>query len=102
MAIIYHITPMQDWLSAQSKGKYESFSLNEEGLIHCCEAKQIPGILQRYFQGRKDLVKLTIDTTKLNSQLVYDWSPSLEDTFPHIYGPINIDAVVESEPIAAI
>jgi len=38
------------------------------------------------------------DTRVLRSQLVYEWSTRLEQTFPHIYGPINTDAVIEVRP----
>jgi uncharacterized protein (DUF952 family) len=72
------------------------FSLfNEEGFIHCSEDRQIAGVLDRYFKGKHDLVKLIIETDKLSSPIYFDWSPSIEDTFPHIYGPINLDAVEE-------
>jgi uncharacterized protein (DUF952 family) len=93
MAIIYHITTRPQWLEAQSKGKYESTSLADEGFIHCSEENQIPGVIERYFKGKKDLIKLVIETDKLSSPIYFDWSPSIEDTFPHIYGPINLDAV---------
>jgi len=99
MAIIYHLTTEQEWQQAQSKGRYESASLADEGFIHCSEERQISGVLGRYFQGKKDLLKLVIDTTRLTSPLYYDWSPSIEDTFPHIYGPINLDAVLSTEKI---
>jgi uncharacterized protein (DUF952 family) len=99
MAIIYHLTTQQEWLQAKSKGQYEAPSLVEEGFIHCSEERQIPGVLERYFQGQTGLIKLQIETDRLTSPLYYDWSPSLEDTFPHIYGPINLDAVVGQEEI---
>jgi uncharacterized protein (DUF952 family) len=95
MSIIYHITTKQEWQAAQAAGKYEAFSLKEEGYIHGSEERQLDEVLERYFKGKKELVKLVIDTEKLNSPLIYDWSPSIEDTFPHIYGPINLDAVSE-------
>ena len=99
MPIIYHITTKQEWETAKPNGKYEATSLKEEGFIHCSEERQIPGVLERFFLMKTDLVKLVIDTDKLTSQLIYDWSPSLEDTFPHIYGPINTEAVTEVIPI---
>jgi len=55
----------------------------------------VAGVLERYFQGQTDLVKLVIDTDKLTSRYVFEWSPSTEDNFPHIYGPIDLDAVIE-------
>lgn len=94
MAIIYHITTKQDWDQANKKGFYESPALKEEGFIHCSEEQQVDGVIERYFAGRTDLVKLVIDTEKLTSRFVYEWSPSTQDTFPHVYGPINLDAVI--------
>ena len=95
MPIIYHVTTASDWKEAKQKGFYETPSLKEEGFIHCSQPEQVPGVLERYFSGKTDLVKLVIDTDKLTSQFIYDWSPSIADTFPHVYGPINVDAVIE-------
>ncbi|MCO5239048.1 MAG: DUF952 domain-containing protein [Chitinophagaceae bacterium] len=97
MPVIYHITTASEWEDARQKGSYESISLKNEGLIHCCEERQIPDVLTRYFNDKTSLVKLTIQTEKLTSQLIYDWSNAIEDTFPHIYGPINLDAVTNVE-----
>ena len=101
MALIYHITTSAAWQKALEKGFYESDSLSAEGFIHCSHAEQVSGVLIRYYAGKKDLVKLHIDTDKLKSQLIYEWSPSIADTFPHVYGPVNIDAVVRCESVAA-
>jgi uncharacterized protein (DUF952 family) len=94
MAIIYHITMQAEWDAASQSGIYEAASLKNEGFIHCSQEEQIPGVLERYFKGKSDLVKLVIDTDKLTSRWLYEWSPSTADTFPHIYGPINTSAVI--------
>ena len=99
MPIIFHVTTKSEWDKAQQNGFYESPSLKEEGLIHCSEENQVPGVILRYFKDQKNLVKLVVDTGKLTSQLVYEWSPSIEETFPHVYGPINLDAVKDVIPI---
>ena len=95
MPVIYHITTKAEWDKAIEKGSYETPSLTEEGFIHCSLENQIAGVLERYFSGKKDLVKLVIDTDKLSSKYVFEWSPSIQDTFPHVYGAINTDAVIE-------
>ena len=95
MPIIYHVTTAADWQAAQQKGYYEHPSLAAEGFIHCSQEHQLAGVLERYFAGKTDLVKLVIDTDKLTSKFVFDWSPSTADTFPHVYGIINTDAVVD-------
>ena len=99
MPIIYHITTKQEWNKAIENGFYESPSLAEEGFIHCSQENQIADVLERYFSGKKDLVKLIIDTDKLTSKFVFEWSPSIQDTFPHVYGTINTEAVIEVEAI---
>ena len=99
MDIIYHITTAAEWKAARENGSYEAASLREEGFIHCSQPEQIAGVLERYFSGKTDLVKLHIDPKKLTSRLIFEWSPSLQQTFPHIYGPINTDAVIKAEAI---
>jgi len=99
MATIYHITTQAEWDAASRSGMYEAASLKNEGFIHCSQEEQIPGVLERYFKGKTTLVKLVIDTDKLTSRWLYEWSPSIADTFPHIYGPINTAAVIAVEPI---
>lgn len=95
MPVIYHVTTAPEWEAAKAKGYYEHPSLKAEGFIHCSQEQQLAGVLERYFQGATNLVKLVIDTDKLTSKYVFDWSPSTADTFPHIYGPINTDAVID-------
>lgn len=97
MATIYHITTQGEWDTASRLGIYEAASLKDEGFIHCSLEDQIPGVLERYFKGKTNLVKLVIDTDKLTSRWLYEWSPSIAATFPHIYGPIQTAAVVAVE-----
>jgi uncharacterized protein (DUF952 family) len=99
MGLIYHITTKQDWRNAITKGYYEAASLKQEGFIHCSEEQQLPGVIERYYKDQADLLKLIIDTEKLQSKFVFEWSPSTHDTFPHIYGPVNLDAVIKVEEI---
>lgn len=94
--IIYHITTQAEWEQAKQQGFYEALSLPIEGFIHCSEEHQVAGVLQRYFTGKGPLVKLTIDTDKLSTRLQRDFSPSMNEHFPHIYGRLNLDAVTET------
>jgi len=95
MATIYHVTTNEEWEEARRKGYYEAPSLVSEGFIHCSKAHQVQGIIERYFKGRNDLVKLEIDTDKLTSRMVEEWSPSVNDHFPHIFGRINLEAILQ-------
>lgn len=95
MPIIYHITTSAAWTAAQQQGFYEAPSLKDEGFIHCSQENQVAGVLERYYKNQTDLVKLVIDTDKLTSKFIFEWSPSTADTFPHVYGVINAEAVVD-------
>lgn len=97
--IIYHITTRPEWEAAQANGFYETESLASEGFIHCSEAQQVAGVLQRYFTGKGPLVKVTIDSDKLTSRLQRDYSAALNEHFPHIYGRLNLDAIIAVENI---
>lgn len=97
--MIYHITTIQNWEEALLLGVFSTASLLTEGFIHNCTETQVNNVLQRYYKGQNDLVKLHINETKLTSILKYELSPSVNEMFPHIFGPINLDAVEWAEGI---
>lgn len=99
MPFIYHVTTWQEWNAAREKGYYTAPSLEAEGFIHCSEEQQVNGVLKRYFSGKKDLVKLMIETSRLTSGFKYEPAPSVNESFPHVYGPINLDAVADVQVI---
>lgn len=93
---IYHIVLPKIWATFNEKGFYEAESLQTEGFIHCSFAEQIEGVLGRYYQGVEKVLILTIDSEKLTSKLVNEPSTN-DEIYPHIYGQINRDAIVEIE-----
>lgn len=97
MQIIYHITTKKEWENALENGFYEAKSLAIEGFIHCSTIDQVNGVLERYFKDATDIIKLTIDISKLTHKLVFELAPSINEVFPHIYGILNLDAVIETE-----
>lgn len=97
--MIYHILPKADWEKALKQGSYKAASLATEGFIHASKAEQVAGVLERYFKGKNDLVVLHIDEHKLTSPITYEFSPSVNEEFPHIFGPMNLDAVLKVEAL---
>lgn len=95
--MIYHVTKKADWQKAIADGSYRPASLATEGFIHNSTKEQVAGVLQRYYKNESDLILLHIDEEKLSSPLKYELAPSVNEMFPHIFGPINIDAVVKTE-----
>jgi uncharacterized protein (DUF952 family) len=97
--MIYHVLHKSDWQKAEQQGFYEAASLATEGFIHASKINQVAAVLDRYFKGQKDLVVLHIEEHKLISVFIYEFSPSVNEEFPHIYGKINLDAVVKVEEL---
>jgi uncharacterized protein (DUF952 family) len=101
--MIYHITSRSAWIEARERGDYRAESLSTEGFIHCSTEEQVLPVAHQYFEGQNDLVLLVIESALLKPNL--KWEPPAEgapppgvpegDLFPHIYGPINLDAIVK-------
>jgi uncharacterized protein (DUF952 family) len=62
----------------------------------------LSGVISRYFKGQTGLVILRIDTERLTSPLKWESPPGSDETFPHVYGPVNLDAVVGVVPLEAL
>ncbi len=92
--MIYHITHKNNWEKAKIEGTYTSSSLKKQGFIHCAKKGQIVSVANYRFKNQKDLVILCIDEKKSNAKIVYENTQG-HGKFPHIYGPINTDAVVK-------
>jgi uncharacterized protein (DUF952 family) len=102
--MILHLTSRTEWLAAQKTGDYPAPSLESEGFIHCSTEKQIVNVANSFYAGKHGLVLLVIDPSRLKPELRWEPPahpnpqadiPPTDELFPHIYGPINIDAVIK-------
>jgi uncharacterized protein (DUF952 family) len=96
--VIFHITSQGTWAAALEGGSYTADSLATEGFIHCSEADQYCWVANQRFRGRQDLVLLHIDETRLHPAVLRENLEGGERLFPHIYGALNLDAVVLVTP----
>ncbi|TGM53252.1 DUF952 domain-containing protein [Leptospira adleri] len=97
---IYNIASKKDYEEALKTGSYITDSLEKEGFIHSSKKNQVEDTANRIFSGRKDLVLLVVNTGKLISELKFETSDSSKfskeegkNIFPHIFGPLNTDAI---------
>jgi uncharacterized protein (DUF952 family) len=95
---IYHITPQEEWERARAAGSYQADSLQSEGFIHCSKREQVIPVANRFYHGRVDLVLLAIEPSRLSAQVKYENLEGGEILFPHIYGPLDLDAVTAALP----
>lgn len=103
-ARIYHLALARDWAEAQVAGEYAVSTLGralaEEGFIHASREDQWRGVRERFYSDvTEPLVLLVIDPDRLHAEVREEEVPGSDETFPHLYGPINLDAVVEARTL---
>lgn len=99
--MILHFCAETVWAAAKRDGEYRGDTLATEGFIHCSTADQVHLPANFLIRGRTDQVLLEIDEERLTAPL--KWEPGDPGDphgmrFPHLYGPLNLDAVVAVHP----
>ncbi len=98
---IYHLTTRDAWNTRSSN--YAPASLESDGFIHCSTLHQLTNVANSYYENTNEVLALVIDSAKLTSDVRWE-PPSHPDgtptehvylLYPHIYGEINSDAVIE-------
>lgn len=94
---LYHLALAGNWKAAVEAGEYRvsgiGMTLEDEGFIHCSFAGQVRRTADKFYRGRADVLLLTIDPARLGPEV------RAEDGFPHLYGPLAVDAVVGVRPL---
>lgn len=102
---IFHLALESDWEAAKKQGRYavstRGRTLAEEGFIHASRADQWQAVRDRFYADVEEpLVLLVIETDRLDAPVVEEPAvPGGAETFPHIYGTLDVDAVVNVLPI---
>ena len=99
--MIYHIATAADWARALRDGRYtrstRGRTLADEGFIHASTAGQVAAVANAFYRGVFDLVVLVIDPDRVGPSIRYELVAG--SSYPHIYGPLNTDAVVGTRPL---
>lgn len=90
---LFHITTRPAWQEAIERGEHRPASLDTEGFIHLSEDRQWLPVANRLYRGVPDLVLLTIRADRLRAELRFEAADG--EVYPHLYGPLNLDAVVD-------
>ena len=103
---IYHLAEPAAWRDAHATGRYavstRGRTLAEEGFIHCSDAGQWPIVRRAFYADvETDLVLLEIDPDRLTAPVVREvGNPATGEEFPHVFGPIEVSAVVATRVLA--
>ena len=92
MEPIAHICAKKEWIEAREIGIYKAANQDLDGFIHCSKVSQILTVANKYYSNTHDLVLLWIEPDHLDAEL--RWEESDDDVFPHLYGLLNLDALI--------
>lgn len=93
---IFHLVPDREWKSSKKNSRYEPQSIEDEGFIHCSTGNQIEDTANRLFKGERKLLLLVINATLVEPEIKYEEDKTTGEVYPHIYGPLNPDAIVDN------
>jgi uncharacterized protein (DUF952 family) len=97
---IYKILGEGDYAAAKSRGHFLGSSDDlRDGFIHFSAGHQVVGTLAKHYAGQANLVLLSVDPHRLGPALKWEKSRN-GDLFPHLYGPLALDAIVAELPLA--
>ena len=91
-SITYHLVPKPIWDERGDKPEYVPDAFAADGFIHCTNGLDpLLAVANMFYRGdERDYLVLELDTTRITAELRYDDD---ERVYPHIYGPLNTDAV---------
>ena len=96
--ITYHLVPKTYYESCDPNAPYKPGDFDKDGFIHCTDGiDNVVEIGDRYYKDRAGAwLLLVIERTKVDAPVRYE---DPERLYPHIYGALNRDAIVEVVPI---
>ena len=91
-AITLHLTPVDFWAAQEDNAEYLPESFAAAGFIHCADGESLViDVGNRYYTtDPRAFCLLSIDLALVTARVVYE-DPA--QVYPHIYGPLNTDAV---------
>jgi glutathione S-transferase len=101
---VFHISTIEAWEQAQRLGlvtdSTRDVTLEEEGFIHCSFAEQVAPTASRFYGDLPEVVVLRIDPSGLSAPVVEEDLAGTGEPFPHVYGPINLEAVRDASRVS--
>ena len=102
--LIYHLVVDGEFQQAIENGVYRPDSLSADGFVHCAFKDSVVPVANDYFsQVSAAVLVLAINPNLLSAETRYEEAkpvegegtdqPTTSDVFPHIYGPIDCNAV---------
>jgi uncharacterized protein (DUF952 family) len=92
--LIYKILLPAEWAEFGAEGCFAGSPFDRSsGFIHCSSRDQVGRTAMRVFASEPDLVVVAVDTGALGESVRWEAAPD-GGLFPHVYGPLPLDAIV--------
>ena len=98
MSKIFHFISESDFGKYLSDSQLIVPSVKTQGFIHCSLSEQVVQVANAIAPNRNDLLLLEIEELKVIPKIIYENLEGGEKLFPHIYGPLNEDAIIAIHP----
>ncbi len=90
---LFHIFEKARWAEVQGRGDYSPDAFEKDGFIHFSSKHQLKSTAEKYYKGQTGLGVLKVEIARLKAPLKYENLLGGEELFPHLYGPLNLDAI---------
>ncbi len=87
---IYLLMTPADYQNAKAVGTWNPSSLAVEGFIHASPADQLTRVANKHYRQSNEVVVVFLRHEQVRSEIL--WEPATGGLYPHVYGPINMDA----------
>lgn len=96
--VTYHLVPSEIWEGQMFGRSYEPEGFEAEGFIHCTDTlDELVAVGNRYYRDDpREFQVLAIDCEQVTARVIYE---DPQRIFPHIYGPLNLDAVLSAQAV---
>jgi uncharacterized protein (DUF952 family) len=105
--VILHLALRTDWEAARESGSYpwstRGLTVEQVGYVHASFEHQWRGVRERFYADLRDdeLILLVVDESRLSSPVVVERLDGAPDDFPHVYGPLEVAAVVDTRDLTS-
>jgi uncharacterized protein (DUF952 family) len=97
---VYKVLSEAAFEAAWTAGRFDGSTDDaRDGFIHLSAGHQLAATLATHFAGQDGLVLVALDAERLGPSLKWEASRG-GALFPHLYAPLELAAVLWSEPLA--
>ena len=98
--IILHGMKKNYWISHCNDAQYGFDDIKKNGFIHCSTIAYFWRVVHHFNEPNTEYVIICIDTDKVLADIKWeDCESNIGRYYPHIYGVINIDAIINVLPL---